>query len=314
MAMYRFRFSPLRGLPLVLLLLVSPFLIAQKASKHNDVISLSKSADQHVATLNAYLEALVSGNMAQAGSYLASDYREYGPSHDEPFNSDQALASWESSSLQRTNQNISDRRTVAFQEKSGPQAGDWVMGWGVYHWRDKAGGGDIAMPYQVTARIDNGKLKEAHYYYDRTSARDKMGYVSIPPGMDPDAYMIRRVLEAETQAWLNNDGEKMGFYWADLPYAAHTVTDEGGKAYDISATEIGEMVARLSTQKPNKPGTTFTNTNYNIRPNGHAAWASFEQTFRYPDGRAPVTNLESRYLEKIDGEWKISHMISIPKR
>ena len=312
--MSKFRFSPLRGLPLVLLFFVSFSLIAQKAAKHNDVVSLSKSADQNAAILNAYLDALVSSNMTQARSYLGSDYQEYSPSHDKPLTGEQALASWETSGLQRTAQNISDRRTVAFQEKTGPRQGDWVMGWGVYHWKDKAGGVDIAMPYQVTARVDHGKLTETRYYYDRAAARDKMGYISIPPGMDPDAYMIRRVLEAETQAWLDNDGEKMGSYWADLPYAAHTVTDEGGKAYDITATEIGEMVDRLSTQKPNKPGTTFTNTQYNIRPNGHAAWASFEQTFRYPDGRAPVTNLESRYLEKIDGEWKISHMISIPKR
>lgn len=312
--MYKFRFSPFRGFSLVLLFFASPFLLAQKVAKHNDVISLSKLADQNVATLNAYLDALLSNNMAQAGSYLASDYQEYGPSHDEPFNREQALASWEASSSQRTAQNTTDRRTVSFREKGGPQEGDWVMGWGVYHWKDKANGTDLAMPYHVTAKVDNGKLSEAHYYYDRAAIRDKMGYVNIPAGMDPDAYMIRQVLEAETQAWLDNDGEKMGSYWADLPYAAHTVTDEGGKAYDITATEIGEMVDRLSTQKPNKPGTTFTNTKYNIRPNGHAAWASFEQTFRYPDGRPSVTNLESRYLEKIDGEWKISHMISIPKR
>ncbi len=312
--MHKFCFSPLKGFPLVVLLFVSPFLIAQKAAKHNDVISLSKSADQNVSVLNGYLDALAASNMAQAGSYLASNYQEHGPSHDAPFTSEQALASWETSSSQRTAQNITDRRTVSFQEKTGPQQGDWVIGWGVYHWKDKAEGTDIAMPYQVTARVDNGKLSEAHYYYDRAAVRDKLGYSSIPPGIDPDAYMIRRVLEAETQAWLNNDGEKMGSYWTDLPYAAHTVTDEGGKAYDITATEIGEMVDRLSTQKPNKPGTTFANTKYTIRPNGHAAWASFEQTFRYPDGRSPVTNLESRYLEKIDGEWKISHMISIPKR
>jgi len=297
-----------------MLFFVSPFLIAQKATKHNDVVTLSKNADQNVSVFNNYLDALLAGNVAQARPYLATDYREYGPSQNEAMNIEQALAGWESNNNQRTAQTITNRRTLALREKTGSQEGEWVMGWGVYHWKDKANGTDLDMPYQITARMIDGKLIEAHYYYDRAAVRDKMGYVSIPAGIDPDAYMIRKVLEAETQAWLDNDGEKMGTYWADLPYAAHTITDEGGKAYDITATEIGEMVERLSTQKPNKPGTIFTNTNYNIRPNGHAAWASYEQTFRYPDGRAPVTNLESRYLEKIDGEWKISHMISIPKR
>lgn len=118
------------------------------------------------------------------------------------------------------------------------------------------------------------KLTEAHYYYDRAAIRDKMGYVSIPPGIDPDAYMIRRVLEAETQAGSITTARKWVPTGPALPMPPSS-QDEGGKAYDITATEIGEMVDRLSTQKPNKPGTTFTNTNYHIRPSGLAAWAKF---------------------------------------
>lgn len=72
-------------MPLIVLFFISLPLIAQKAAKYNDVISLSKSADQNVATLNAYPDALVSGNMAQAGTYLAADYLEYSPGHEEPF-------------------------------------------------------------------------------------------------------------------------------------------------------------------------------------------------------------------------------------
>ncbi|GHB63166.1 DUF4440 domain-containing protein [Persicitalea jodogahamensis] len=297
-----------------LLFLACSHSFAQRTPKHNDVVALSKNADENVAVLNNYLDALVSGDLNRARSLLAADYQENGPGYEKPMNSEQAINSWQSSLNQRTDHRISDRRTLAYQEKSGLNEGDWVMGWGTYHWKEKAGGTMIELPYQITARVSNGTLKEARYYYDRATVRDKMGYVAIPPEVDPDAYMIRKMLEAETQAWLNNDGKTMVSYWADLPYAAHTVTDEAGKAYDITATEIGEMVTRLSTQRPNKPGTTFTTSNFTIRPNGDAAWASYEQTFHYPDGREPVTNIESRYLEKIDGKWKISHMISIPKR
>ncbi len=297
-----------------LLYLASNLLFAQKTPRHNDVVTLSKNADENAAILNDYLDALVVGNLDRARSLLAADYQEHGPGYEKPMNVGQAIDSWQNSLNQRTDHRITDRRTLAYREKSGLNEGDWVMGWGVYHWEEKAGGATVELPYQITARVGNGKLEEARYYYDRATVRDKMGYVAIPPGVDPAAYMIRRVLESETQAWLDNNGEEMGTYWADLPYAAHTVTDEAGKAYDISATEIGEMVARLSTQRPNKPGTTFTNTNYNIRPNGNAAWASYEQTFHYPDGRESLTNIESRYLEKIDGQWKIAHMITIPKR
>ena len=312
--MYKLTHSISRISLYFLLCLANSPLLAQKTPKHNDIVALSKNADENVAVLNDYLDALVTGDLDRARALLAADYQEHGPGYEKPMNAGQAIDSWQSSLNQRTDHRITDRRTLAYREKSGLNEGDWVMGWGVYHWKEKASGAMVELPYQITAQVNDGKLQEARYYYDRATVRDKMGYAAIPPGVDPDAYMIRNVLEAETQAWLDNDGEEMGNYWADLPYAAHTVTDESGKAYDITATEIGEMVARLSTQRPNKPGTTFTNTKYNIRPNGDAAWASYEQTFYYPDGRQSLTNIESRYLEKIGGQWKIAHMITIPKR
>ncbi len=311
--MYTNKLRFLGAIILSLSLLVGELLFAQKVPKHNDIVSLTSSADKNVELLGNYIDALLAGNMSVARSYLASDYMEYGPTAIDSMNQDQVMQSWEIANRQRSDESLSDRRMLSVKAKSGPDKGDWVMGWGVYHWSENNGAAKISLPFQVTALVEDNKIKKANFYYDRSSVRDKLGYRSIPPNVDPDAYMIRQVIEAETTAWLNNDGERMGSYWADLPYAAHTVTDEQGKAYIITATEIGQMVARLSTQKPNQPGTTFTNTDYNIRPNGNAAWASFEQVFRYPDGRT-VSNLENRYLEKIDGEWKITHMTSIPKR
>ena len=312
--MYKSNFTPRKGLLLLLMLGLSVSVFAQKNTKHNDVVALSKNADENVSLLNAYANAFIAGKTDEANNFLAADYIEYGPGPDDTANLQQVLDRWRVAAAQRTDESIKDWRTLSVREKSGLQEGDWVMGWGVYQWTERSDGTVINLPFQVTARVGDGKLREAKMYYDRALVHEKKNYTVVPPGVDPDAYMIRQVLEAETQAWLDNDGEKMGSYWADLPYAAHTVTDEEGKAYDITATEIGEMVKRLSTQRPNKPGTTFVNSNYNIRPNGDAAWASFEQTYHYPDGAQSVTNLESRYLEKIDGQWKISHMVSIPKK
>lgn len=311
--MYKHSISTLRVLPFVLLLFLSTFAFAQKKSTHNNAVAFPPNADQNVEVLNSYMDALIAGNMTAARSYLAPGYVEYGPSASDSLTLNQVLESWGMVNNQRTEQALVGRRTLSVRVKSGADAGDWVMGWGTYHWKERSDGTELDLLYQVTAKIADGKLQMAMLLYDRAGVRDKMGYVTIPPNVDPDAYMIRQVIENETMAWLKNDGKKMGSFWADLPYAAHTVTDELGKAYDITASEIGELVARLSTQKPNKPGTTFVNSKYNIRPNGNAAWATFEQSFLFPDGTKTM-NMESRYLEKIDGQWKIIHMTSIPKR
>jgi hypothetical protein len=280
---------------------------------HNSAVAFPPNADQNVELLNNYMNALVAGNMTTAQSYLTPGYVEYGPSAADSLTLSQVLETWGMMSTLRSEQALVGRRTLSVRVKAGADAGDWVMGWGTYHWKERSDGTELDLPYQVTAKIADGKLQMAIILYDRASILKKIGYVTIPPNVDPDAYFIRQIIEKETTAWINNDGKKMGSYWADLPYTAHTVTDELGKAYDITASEIGELVARLSTQKPNKPGTTFNNSKYNIRPNGNAAWVTFEQAFLFPDGTKTL-NLESRYLEKINGEWKIIHMTSIPKR
>jgi hypothetical protein len=309
--MYYIRLFPQRVIALALCFLLVQVSIAQKTPKHNDIFALTGNADKNVQLLNNYLDALLAGNLTVARSYLATDFVEYGPAMNDSSTQAQVIQNWEMANRQRSDESITDRQTVSIKAKNGPARGEWVMGWGTYHWKEN--GTMIHLPFQVTALVNDNKIQKAIMYYDRSGVMTKLGYVTIPPNVDPDAYMIRKVIEAETAAWLKNDGQEMGTYWADLPYAAHTVTDEEGKAYIITATEIGQMVSRLSTQKPNQPGTTFTNSNYNIRPNGNAAWASFEQTFKYPDGRT-IANLENRYLEKIDGKWKITHMTSIPKR
>jgi hypothetical protein len=311
--MYKNRFSSIGIVCFVLLCGLPSLLLAQKPSKQSDMYTLASNADKNVLLVNNYLDALARGDMNKARSYLASDYVEYGPAASDSMGLDQTLRNWETALNQRSEQAFNQRQLLGVKAKSGPDKGDWVLGRGVYHWKVPNTGTQIDIPFQLTAQINGDKMQKAYLYYDQADVLEKLGYQIIPPGIDPDAYLIRQVIEAETSAWLLNDGAKMGSFWADLPYAAHTVTDEQGKAYVISATELGELVSRLSTQKPNQPGTVFTNTHYNIRPNGNAAWASFEQTFRYPDGRTS-TNLESRYLEKIDGTWKISHMTSIPKR
>lgn len=311
--MYKRSISSLRVLPFVLLIFLSTFSFAQKKTKLNSSLAFPANADQNVELLNNYLNALIAGNVNAARSYLAPDYMEYGPSAEDSLTLSQVLESWGMVNNQRSEQAITNRKAMSIKVKSGPDAGEYVMGWGTYHWKEKSSGTELDLPFHIVSKVDNGKLQMSSLMYDRAGVREKMGYVTIPPNVDPDAYLIRQVIEKETTAWINNDGKTMGSFWADLPYTAHTVTDELGKAYDITASEIGELVARLSTQKPNKPGTTFNNTKYNIRPNGNAAWVTFEQTFLFPDGTKTV-NLESRYLEKIDGLWKIIHMTSIPKR
>ncbi|HEV7348974.1 nuclear transport factor 2 family protein [Telluribacter sp.] len=286
---------------------------AQQTLRHNDLVGLSPNADKNVQLLDSYLDDLMLGNFNRAESYLSPDYAEFGPGAGESMNVQQLTESWERAAHNRTEQNISNRSTISLKAKAGPEPGDWVMSRGIYNWRERKGGPLMSVPFQVTALVDKGKLKNAYLYYDRPSAQDRLGYSVLPSDQDPELYLIKKVIEDETNAWLQNDGKQMQSCWADLSYAAHTLTDDSGKAYVVTASEMSDMLLRLSTQKPNEAGMSFSNTRYDIRPNGNAAWVTFEQTFLRPNGDR-YTNLESRYLEKIGGNWKIVHMTTLPKK
>jgi predicted peroxiredoxin len=62
------------------------------------------------------------------------------------------------------------------------------------------------------------------------------------------------------------------------------------------------MTKMLAEQK--KSSATFKNTNYQIRVKGDAAFTQFSQAFANTDGIHEYAR-ETRYLEKMGGQWKI---------
>jgi hypothetical protein len=301
-----------RGLGL-LLLLVCTQAVAQKPLRNTALAALPTQADKNVQLLDSYLDDLISGNFDHAATWLSPGYVEHGPGAGEVMNLGQLRDSWERATYGRTDQRITDRFTYSVQDRSETNPGDWVMSRGLYHFRERRGGPLLSYPFQVTARVAGDKLQAAYLYFDRSSPHDRLGYTVLSSSQDPELFLIKKVIEDETTAWLQNNGKAMQACWADLASAAHTLTDESGKAYVVKGSEMSELLQRLSTQKPNEPGITFSNTRYDIRPNGNAAWVTFEQTFQRPNGDR-YTNLESRYLERLGGNWKIVHMTTLPKK
>lgn len=55
----------------------------------------------------------------------------------------------------------------------------------------------------------------------------------------------------------------------------------------------------------------FANSNYNIRINGNMAWATYDQKITQQD-KSTVVSHEVRSLEKINGNWLIAVVASLP--
>lgn len=123
-----------------------------------------------------------------------------------------------------------------------------------------------------------------------------------------DEAAIKTVIEKETQAFLNRDATALMSCQANKPYSLLLVGEHGNVHYftnpkadmDKTYTTVFEQLG-----KPN--GDTFKNTDYVIRINGNAAFAYFNQT-GLNNARDPEVSHQTRYLERINGDWKIVYI------
>ena len=129
-----------------------------------------------------------------------------------------------------------------------------------------------------------------------------------------DEAAIKAVIEKETQAWSNRDGVAMAACWANVPYAmqlvqhGNTQFDKNGMSYANNnkmdmVTAIPAMVASAGAAT----GETFQNSNYVMRVNGTSAFVHYDQVETAKDSSKQYAR-EVRYLEKLDGVWKIVYV------
>ena len=128
-----------------------------------------------------------------------------------------------------------------------------------------------------------------------------------------DASAIKAVIERETTAFNNRDAGTFADCWANVPEAGQLVIwqEKDGKNTIISNRNtkqdmpVSGKALMSSLGKPT--GETFQNSDYQIRTNGNAAFAQYEQVNNKPDGEKEYAH-STRYLEKIAGTWKIVHV------
>lgn len=122
---------------------------------------------------------------------------------------------------------------------------------------------------------------------------------------------IKAVIEKETQSWIDKDAEKRITCYANVPQA-HSLIYHGrmnvnnGIAYSLNdKTDMPERIKATAASAPAVLG--FKNDKYLIRINGSSAMVHFNQVLAHTSGEQQNMYNE-RYLEKINGEWKIVYI------
>jgi ketosteroid isomerase-like protein len=126
-------------------------------------------------------------------------------------------------------------------------------------------------------------------------------------GQTTDADAIKAVIRRETQAYWAADAKTFRDCWANLPEAKMLY-------HSAMSNKVGHGHLpkygpdQIATRKPVEM--KIKTTNEQVRITGNAAFVQYDQHATRQDGAQDYSH-QTRYLEKINGAWKIVHVGSL---
>lgn len=133
-------------------------------------------------------------------------------------------------------------------------------------------------------------------------------HTPAPLSVKEEEAAIKKVIEDETQAYIDGDGKKLLSFWAEKKsneHASQFLVPIIGQPY-----AKGESMDKLqSIVMPNLKKQNFTveRDDFEVRINNNMAWATYTQKAA-ANGAVFKTDRETRILERLNGEWKIVYV------
>ncbi|MFT3823643.1 MAG: hypothetical protein QM731_06965 [Chitinophagaceae bacterium] len=118
--------------------------------------------------------------------------------------------------------------------------------------------------------------------------------------------VIKDILQKETTAFFNHDFKTSYSYWYIKPQSLAIVSESDGKVLQLTSKELNAIYTASSLKTAVFPK-EFKRSDWRFQIKGDAAYVTFEQTAS-SDNEMIGRTYESRYLEKINGQWKIISM------
>ena len=167
---------------------------------------------------------------------------------------------------------------------------------------------DTYKPAPNTINVHKGVFNYIYFYEGKSWKLASSQHSDIFPENTLDNAAIKKVIEGETQAYIDGDGKKLLSYWADKK------TNESASQYLVPILgqpyAVGESMEKLQNViVPNlkKQDIMIERDNIEIRINNNMAWATYTQKAN-ANGKILQTDRETRILERINGEWKLVYV------
>ena len=121
-----------------------------------------------------------------------------------------------------------------------------------------------------------------------------------------DETAIKATIEQESVAFHQRKADKTLSYWAAVPYVSHNYTEKG-VGYVRGYSTLSKAMKGYMAKHPEVDKSLYKNHAYQIHINGTSAWATFISDAT--DGSRKSQTYDARYLEKINGTWKLISVI-----
>lgn len=119
---------------------------------------------------------------------------------------------------------------------------------------------------------------------------------------------IIAVIEKETNAYINkNYAEFASTYVQDETNMRLTAEKNG---YDLRTgwVETARVAREMFEESPEPWTSRSIKTNHRIKVYENSAWAMHDESWVDPEGKEFMKNIGVRFLEKVNGEWKIVYV------
>jgi hypothetical protein len=123
-----------------------------------------------------------------------------------------------------------------------------------------------------------------------------------------DETAIKATIEQESASFHQRKLDKTLSYWANTPYVSHIYTEKGG-GYVRGYSALSKAVKAFMVKYPTVDKDVYKNHAYQIHVNGTSAWATFITDVM--DGGKKSQTYDARYLEKINGAWKLVSVVYV---
>lgn len=141
------------------------------------VLEISPNMERDIATVRAYLDALLAADTVAMRNALTEDFLGYFVTS--PFDTttvDENIKNWVENNNTRSNQQNTIVASSSLRVNEGDFVGDWVQIWGRYTAVENSVDIEIVVPYFVNIKMQNGKIDRSFTYYDRLAVYQQLGY------------------------------------------------------------------------------------------------------------------------------------------